>query len=142
MFKAFSHIYLPVRDLDESIAFYTQKLGFRLHRKMSTAGRASAYAELGGVLLELTPRGADLPQTQGQLRIGIEVDSLHDAISGLKADGVEVLREPFDARTFWGKQAVIADPSGWGISLREYRSPDSATYPDWQPAHEDTQRLA
>ena len=28
--SSISHIYLPVRDIDESIDFYTKKLGFKL----------------------------------------------------------------------------------------------------------------
>ena len=56
--KAFSHIYLPSRSAEESIAFYTEQLGFRLLRKYTMGGRVSAYCELGGVLLEVTD-GAD-----------------------------------------------------------------------------------
>jgi hypothetical protein len=58
------------------------------------------------------------------------------------AKGVEVSREPFDARTFWGKQAQIKDPSGYGISLREWAAPDDPYFPDWQPRHEGVERLA
>ena len=33
MITSFSHIYLPVRDVDEAIEFYTKNLNFRLLRK-------------------------------------------------------------------------------------------------------------
>jgi len=37
---------------------------------------------------------------------------------------VPIAREPWDARTFWGRQAYIKDPSGYILSLREWRAPD------------------
>ena len=60
----------------------------------------------------------------------------------LKAAGVHVEREPWTARTFWGLQAMIKDPSGWIISLREWKEPDNPYYADWQPVHDDVERLA
>ena len=69
MFTSFSHIYLPVRDVDTSIDFYTKNLGFRLLRKYRTGegGSASAYVELGEVLLELTPSQRPLPIDEGRV---------------------------------------------------------------------------
>jgi len=53
-FSSFSHIYHSVRDLEESIDFYLNKLGFYMLRRYSSgAGRESCYVGLGGVLLEL-----------------------------------------------------------------------------------------
>ena len=43
MIKGFSHIYVPALDLDESIKFYTEKLGFDLFRRWTPApGRQGA----------------------------------------------------------------------------------------------------
>ena len=143
--KGFSHIYLPSRSVDESIAFYTERLGFKLLRKYrtGTGGSASAYCELGGVLLELT-QGQNTPDSDGRTepRIGLQVDDIAEAIAELKAAGVHVEREPWTARTFWGLQAMIKDPSGWIISLREWKEPDNPYYADWQPVHDDVERLA
>ena len=140
--KAFSHIYLPSRSVDESIVFYTERLGFKLLRKyaMGSGASASAYCELGGVLLELT-QGQNTPDTDGRTepRIGLQVDDIAESIAELKAAGVHVEREPWTARTFWGLQAMIKDPSGWIISLREWKEPDGPYYADWQPVHDDVQ---
>ncbi len=143
MIEGFSHIYLPVRDVDESIDFYTKHFGFYLHRKYSTNGNVSAYVGLNGVLLELTHSG-NTPAADGrnELRIGLVVDNLDATLESLKSAGVELRREPFQAATFWGRQAVVVDPSGYGISLREYRAPDSATFKDWEPEKEGVVRLA
>lgn len=139
----FSHIYLPSRSVDESIEFYTKKLGFNLLRKYSMNGRESAYVEIGGVLLELTP-SENTPDQDGrtELRIGLAVPDMAAAIADMKSNGVEVVREPWDALTFWGLQAQIKDPSGYIISLREWRAPDGPHYADWKPAHDNVERLA
>jgi lactoylglutathione lyase len=146
MFTSFSHIYLPVRDVDQSIDFYTKNLGFRLLRKyrMGEGGNVSAYLEIGDVLLELTQSRLPTPGDEGQVepRIGITVTDMDEAIGDLKAAGVEVAREPYDARTFWGRQAMVKDPSGYGISLREWQAPDGPHYDGWQPKHEGVSRLA
>ena len=137
-----SHIYLPVRDVNESINFYTQKLGFKLLRQYETNGRPSAYVSLGGILLELTP-STTTPSTDGrsELRIGILVDDMDATLDEVRANGVEVAREPWQAQTFWGRQAQIRDPNGYLISIRQYREPDGPDYPDWQPEHEGVVRL-
>jgi catechol 2,3-dioxygenase-like lactoylglutathione lyase family enzyme len=137
-----SHIYLPVRDVNESIDFYTQKLGFKLLRQYETNSRPSAYVTLGGILLELTP-STTTPSTDGrsELRIGILVDDMDATLDEVRANGVEVAREPWQAQTFWGRQAQIRDPNGYLISIRQYREPDGPDYPDWQPEHEGVVRI-
>ena len=142
--KAFSHIYLPSRNAEESIAFYTERLGFKLLRKYTMGGRVSAYCELGGVLLEVTDGAENPPDQDGRTepRIGLQVDDIAEAIAELRAAGVHVEREPWSARTFWGLQAMIKDPSGYIVSLREWQEPDGPYYPDWQPVHDDVERLA
>ena len=141
--KGFSHIYLPSRNVDESIEFYTKKLGFKLFRKYNMNGRISAYVEIGGVLLELTPATDPTPDQDGRTepRIGIEVPDIKAAIEELRSADVEIAREPWDAMTFWGTQAMIKDPSGYIISLREWRSPDGPNYRDWKPEHANVERL-
>ena len=143
MIEGFSHIYLPVRDIDESIDWYTQTLGFSLLRKYTINGNLSAYLRLQGILLELT-RSENTPSVDGrsELRIGLIVDDLDATLVNLKAKGVAVPREPWQAMTFWGRQCQIMDPSGYRISLREYRAPDSPAFEGWQPDQDGVVRLA
>src|SRR5947209_5231298 len=116
MFRGVSHIYLPVGDVDGAVKFYTEHLGFRLQRKWRIGdGPESAYLVLNGVLLELTRGSAATPPPEGAprtYRFGLEVDNLDAAVDELKSKGVEFEREPFDARTFWGRQAALRDPFG------------------------------
>src|SRR5690349_5023844 len=107
MVSAFSHVYLPVPDVEAAIAFYTTNLGFRLQRRWPAAdGAAAAYLELGGVLLEVLPSAAGV---QGERRFGLTVDDLDATLAELRARGVEVAGEPFTPRSFWGRQATIRD---------------------------------
>jgi lactoylglutathione lyase len=143
MITSFSHIYHRVRDLDESIDFYTRHLGFTLLRRYSTDGRESAYLRLGEVLLETSAARSpsDLPGPEGERRLGLTVIDLDAVMQDLKAAGIEVVQEAFPARTFWGRQAAIKDPNGYIISLREWRAPDNPQFPDWKPEQEGVVRL-
>ena len=53
------HVHAVANDLDASIAFYTQVLGFRFLRRVAfgpdDARRELAYVGLGDMLLELVP---------------------------------------------------------------------------------------
>ena len=143
MITSFSHIYLPSKDVEGAIAWYTEKLGFKLLRKYTMNGRLSAYVTMGNILLELT-KGDNTPSVDGrsELRIGLTVDSMDKTLEDLRAKGVEVVREPWPAMTFWGLQCQIREYSGYLISLREWRAPDAPDYPDWQPDQPGVERLA
>ena len=139
MFSSFSHIYHPVRNLEESIDFYVNKLGFYMLRRYSSGpGRESCYVGLGGVLLELGTGNPPEPPADGRplMRLGLTVSDLDAAMEDLKKKGVEIAIEPFEARTFWGRQGAIRDPNGYGISLREWRRGDGPYFEGWQPTSE------
>lgn len=144
MITGFSHIYHRVRNLDETIDFYTRNLGFKLLRKYEMNGRVSAYIELGGVLLEISEvtDSSDLPGPDGERRLGLTVTDIDAVFAELKDKGVEIVQDPRDASTFWGRQGAIKDPSSYIVTLREWSPTDSPQYPDWQPRREDVHRLA
>jgi lactoylglutathione lyase len=143
MITSFSHIYHRVRDLDETIDFYTQHLGFSLLRRYTMGGRESAYLRLGDVLLETSAarNPGELPGPEGERRLGLTVTDLDEVMGKLKTAGIEVVQEPYPARTFWGRQAAIKDPSNYIISLREWRAPDNPLFDDWQPENEGVTRV-
>lgn len=147
MITSFSHVYLPVQDVDAAVRFYTSHLRFHLLRKWRTGdGPEAAYAELNGVLLEISrPAAAAQGRPDGardEQRFGLVVDDLDAVLSELRAKGVEVATEPFEPRSFWGRQAVIRDPFGYRIALREWRTPDGPTFDAWQPTRADIVRTA
>ena len=144
--SSISHIIYPVKNLDEAIEFYTQNLGFKVLRRYGSGrGGDSAYLELGGVLLEMGENPNAAPsRADGRLenRIGLTVKDLDACVELLKSRGVEMEDEAYEARTFWGRQCKIKDPSGYSVTLREWRAPDGPTFPDWQPRHEGMTRTA
>ena len=144
MIVSFSHINRRVRDLDVTIAFYVDLLGFYLLRRYTRSGREAAYIGLGDLLFELgvAQSDAELPRDGMDGRLGLAVTGLDGTLAGLRAKGVEVVEEPREAQTFWGRQAAIKDPDGYVIALREWRAPDGPHFSGWQPAGPDTHRLA
>src|ERR1700730_10657185 len=142
MITSVSHINRTVRDLNETIEFYTKNLGFFLLRRYNRNGREGAYIGLGDLLFEL-----GLAQDTSALgeslatRIGMTVTDLDAVPADLRSKGVEVVSEPEEMRTFWGRQAAIRDPNGYTIALREWRTPDGPHFAGWQPQQEGVIRL-
>lgn len=125
---------LYVRDQDEALAFYREKLGFRVH----TDARNGSYRwltvqhpdqpsfQLGlfvpgpptvdeataQALREAVAKGAMPP-------LVLVVDDVRAAFDRMKARGVEITQEPI-AR-FGGVDAGFRDPSGNGWKLTQAR---------------------
>jgi predicted enzyme related to lactoylglutathione lyase len=132
MFKVsgVSHITYPTADFDKTLDFLTNGLGGYLQQRGSTT-----YVGFGETLLELSRRESfpiDLDRPTAYL-FGLLVNDLDAAIDDLTAQGIEVARPIWQARTFYGRQAVIRDPGGAQLALREYREPDGPHFMGWQP---------
>ena len=147
MIERVDHVHIVARDMDRSIDFYTHILGFRLLRRVESGPadrrRQLAYVRLGDFMLELVE-----PAHDGEFRgtearpLGLAVADLERTVADLKRLGVEVVNEPAPAFSFAGLQAVIRDPSGLAIEVRQYAAADSPLGADWQPARADVVRLA
>jgi predicted enzyme related to lactoylglutathione lyase len=122
-----SHILYPVRDVARSIEFLSKTLGLYVQERGSTT-----YLGCGDTLLELVQAQPGQEPTT-LYAVGLAVDNLDDALRELQSQGVEMVREPWNARTFWGRQAVIRDPGGANIALREWRAPDGPHFTGWHP---------
>jgi predicted enzyme related to lactoylglutathione lyase len=132
MFKVsnVSHITYPTLDFDKSLDFLTNTMGFFLQQRGTTT-----YVGIGDVLFELSRRKqlpVD-PDRPDAYLLGLVVDDLDATIAELTAKGVAVTRPIWKARTFYGRQAVVQDPGGPQLALREYREPDGPHYMGWQP---------
>ena len=111
------------KDIDRSIAFYTELLGFELERK---AGTAFAMVSRGPLQLVLSGPGSSgarpMPDGRqqepgGSNRIIIYVSDLDAQIKKLETAGVQFLNT-IEAGP-GGKQIQIEDPSGNPIELHE-----------------------
>jgi catechol 2,3-dioxygenase-like lactoylglutathione lyase family enzyme len=101
------HTGLTVCDLDRSIAFYTQVLGFSVLRKTST----NAYLHLDDQLLELTqcqaepealvPEGARFSEqglhcAVGISHLGFRVEDMEQAVKEIESLGAQLITPPYE----------------------------------------------
>ena len=114
--KRLNVVYLYVRDLDRSIAFYRGVLGIPVERDAHNPDWAEARFS-DGVRFALHPWHEGVPEiSSGSVMIDFEVESLDGAIARLREAGVEP-SEPL--REFWGSVCSFTDPDGYRIDLFE-----------------------
>lgn len=99
--RSVDHIAIAVRDLEESIGFYSKCLGFHLHERRRTEGKAtamvSAVMKAGSITIVLLQGTSHESQVSkfiehygpGVQHIAIGVEDLPAAVDQLKAAGVE-----------------------------------------------------
>lgn len=120
----FLHTRLKVRDMDRSIAFYTQHLGCRLKgRKTSPRGSQLAFLHLPGTQAELElaylPWDPDFALNEDIFHLAFEVETMAETIRALRDAGIKVTEEP--TKTSSGSwMAFIEDPDGYEIELLDY----------------------
>jgi catechol 2,3-dioxygenase-like lactoylglutathione lyase family enzyme len=114
-----------VGDVDRSVAFYTQHLGFALDQQMGVAfarvSRADLTLWLAGPESSAArpmPDGRK-PEPGGWNRFVIEVDDIEATVAALRADGVAFRNDIVTGPG--GKQILVDDPDGNPIELFEAR---------------------
>ena len=120
-----------VHDVDEAIAFYVDRLGFRLVMHPAPAFAMLSHGELRLVLS--APSGGPgggaampdgtLPQPGGWNRFSLEVDDLDARVERLREQGVGMRNEIVDG--VGGRQILIEDPSGNPVELFEPTIPEA-----------------
>jgi catechol 2,3-dioxygenase-like lactoylglutathione lyase family enzyme len=110
-----------VVDVDLSVAFYVDHLGFQLEQRL---GPAFAIVGRDGLSLWLSgpqssaarpmPDGA-VPDPGGWNRLVVEVADVAEAVSRLQAAGVRFRNEPLTGPG--GTQVLLEDPSGNPVEL-------------------------
>lgn len=101
------------KDIEESISFYQDILGFEMIEKY--------YNDDGGLILMQSPDGSAVELIDskafdtGFWSIGIEVDDFDAAIKDLKEKGCKFIFEPKELPL--GKLAMIVDPNDVKIAI-------------------------
>src|SRR5262245_16549671 len=125
---------LYVRDQDEALAFYVEKLGFRVHtdvrngeyRWLTVQHPEQSSLQLG--LFRPGPRGLDAATAQtlhatvakgARPPLVLVVENCRAAYDRMRARGVEFTQEPVDR--FGSVDAGFRDPSGNGWKMIEAR---------------------
>jgi glyoxylase I family protein len=123
------HAAVRVPDFDAALAWYTEKLDFRLRKQVSFAGLTFAFLSPAGddgfVFEFLAGPGAgsrpaykdlhDSYKTAGWHHVCFRVDDVDEVIAQLKQRAVTVVSEPHDVVAMGLRVAFIADP--WGNFL-------------------------
>ncbi len=120
MNQSLAHIALVVRDYDEAIAFYTEKLKFRLLEDtvLSETKRWVLIAPSGdsacALLLAKAANEEQLSrvgnQTGGRVFLFLHTDDLNRDYQNLLHHEIRIVREP--VLETWGKVLVFADLYG------------------------------
>lgn len=110
---AVHHVSLNVRDVNEALEFYVERLGLVQRGDRPDFTFAGAWLDAGGQQVHLIE--GDPPAALGQ-HFALQVDDLDAAIAELRSHGVKTT----DASGVGtSRQAFVSDPSGNGIELHE-----------------------
>ena len=127
MFKRIDHVELIPSDIEKTIKFYTDILGFTLAERKAVEGigmlKEYVYLELGDTRLELMSYAEFGPKPKKAIHVGygaisIEVDDMELAMAHLKEKGVTISAEPLDLGHCI--RAEIKDPDGLSIELMQW----------------------
>ena len=113
MITQIKFVSIPVRDYDRSIAFFTQKLGFKVMTDQHF-GENQRWVEMkvNGAetkLVLFTPPGQE-SHVGGIMPMSFQCDNVTKTYEELKARGVEFVQELQTAS--WGSSAIFKDPDG------------------------------
>ena len=131
MFKKIDHVEIVTEQLDRTVEFYTDVLGFklkardRIDRSSLGVSLQLVYLELGGTSVELmayeggsvAPAPAD--EHLGYRMMALEVTDMQSTIDYLKTKGVAITWGP-RVREGQYARAEIRDPNGNNIELRHW----------------------
>ncbi|MFC1953638.1 VOC family protein [Chloroflexota bacterium] len=125
MFKTIDHVEMIIGNVEKTLSFYTDILGFNLiSRKKSDSPTISEFIfiELGGAVVEIlvardsSPTPREQSQT-GFYRIALQVENMAKTLAYLKEKGVTISREPASSEP--PRYASILDPEGHSIELKQ-----------------------
>jgi len=146
------HLEVYSRDIDRTIDFYVNTLGFTLGRRTESvrddgSNLGLACVRLGDMMVEIIkadPEALDQPVDQtkmGMRMFALRVDDMAKTVEYLKDKGVEFFQAPRETGVFDGLRAEILDPDGIRIELREWQRGDSCYNDDWQPSRPNVTKL-
>lgn len=112
MFNSLSIVIATVSDMDASVAFYRDIVGFPLRHA------SPEWSEFGTPGCTFALHAADMHRKAqpGGVTIGLHADDIDGAYNALIEKGVHFLMPP-TMQDFGGKLALFTDPDGYIISI-------------------------
>ncbi len=126
----FLHTSITVRNLEETLAFYTGVLGLEFERRRAIPENRAEIAfvrdPISGARVELTHwEGKEQFEPGEQLdHLAFEVEDLEGFLTTARTKGVRVAKEPYRLAGGSSRIAFVLDPNDVWIELIE-RSPTS-----------------
>ncbi len=138
MITGLAHAAITVGNMERSLAFYRDLLGFQVVRTkdLSTGGGKIVMLDIAGRgELELfqrsntrpVPEGYGLPETIGLYHLALEVDDVQTEWERLEAHGVKSMGVPHYRQPDGSRCAHFYDPDGVVVELIE---PSSKWWPN------------
>jgi catechol 2,3-dioxygenase-like lactoylglutathione lyase family enzyme len=119
---------LAVADVERSVAFYSERLGFELEASfddppyaiLALAGTRLSLAEQGHAAEDRPGVQMVAPEDRARLQVALvlEVSDCGGAYEELRGEGVEFLAEPFSP-PWGGARCFAVDPDGYLVELEE-----------------------
>jgi catechol 2,3-dioxygenase-like lactoylglutathione lyase family enzyme len=112
MIRGIKFASVPVSDQDRALAFYTEKLGFRLvtDQPFNDSQRWIELAIPGADTRLVLFRFGENLKPGGQMNVTFWTDDVEATVQGLKGKGVKIVMEP--KREDWGTAAAFEDIDG------------------------------
>jgi catechol 2,3-dioxygenase-like lactoylglutathione lyase family enzyme len=115
-----NHVGIAVKDMQESLNFYTKVMGFRVAFGGTTPdGKpGTTYLQISrDTFLEVAPASANLPE--GITHIGIQADDEDATVKRLRVGGATVTDPRISPALSKSKLANVTDPNGIRLELNE-----------------------
>lgn len=111
------YVTIIVRDMDESIRFYTEIMGFQVDSQydLGSTGTITLLKGEGETMIEIIKNPVDEP---GLFSLGIDVEDLNNTLKELKSKGARVTMEPTPITG--GTLAFLEGPDEVRIALIEH----------------------
>jgi catechol 2,3-dioxygenase-like lactoylglutathione lyase family enzyme len=134
MIYELNHVGEIIRNLDQSVAFYTELLDAKVVREayIPSSDTKCVYVQIAGGMIEFLCRGdqSDPNLSYGFNHVAYMTDNIEGEYQRLAAAGAEFSVKPKIAGSGYGQVAFLADPNGVRSELIErpetFRQPLSA----------------
>ena len=111
--------FLDTRDLERTADFYERILGLRLALDQ---GACRIYHVCGHAYIGFCQR-ADAPLPAPHVTLTLITDDVDEWCAHLKAQGVEIVKEPADNAAYRIYNAFARDPSGYLVEIQRFWDP-------------------
>jgi lactoylglutathione lyase len=119
LFMGLDHINIQTRDLEKSVQFYSEALGFTLVKRLDLGSMKLVFLTLDTVTVELSEANEGVPCRDGVIdHFSLRVPDIFAAVEVLKNYGLELITpEPVALESLFHYIFFFRGPSGEKIEL-------------------------